>query len=226
MEQSMVTGIKTTLMFRPSYLLIFLLLSIAANSQKEKKPFYIRVGMSASHYVIREAYKPPAILRTFDMGDTKAFTGEGPEFGIGKHLSERSFIDIGFSTFTYTGQNWEAGGRNGTLSYSYRMMGWVTPVTFNYLLRDSTRKLRINTGLGLQLNRVLFQQTETMNAYSVTRIIRDVDLAEVSFIARPGIQYRVLKRLYVSYLVNISISTSGRYADHLCLSARYAFSGR
>lgn len=216
-------------MIRLSHLLIFLLLSVAANSQNERKPFYLRVGMSSSHYVIREAYKPPAIsvLGAFDIGNGKTFTGEGPEFGMGKHLSERSFIDIGFATFRYAGQTWEVGNMNGTLSYSYRIKGWMLPVTFNYLLRDSTRKFRINTGLGLQFNRVDFQQFETMSASSTTTTtIRDVDLAELSFILRPGIQYRVLKQLYVSFLVNVSISTSGRYGDHPCLSVRYAFKSK
>jgi hypothetical protein len=206
-----------------TYLLLFILIHTISISfgQKTKELVSIRIGYSSTNIVFKEAIEPSFQFfgNTFNSG--KTFVGEGPEFGISKSINEKLFIDFSLSTFS--GQETKT-KVNSNESY-YTLKGFQIPLTTNYLLRDSSKRFRINIGAGFQYLHGHLQQFEkiTSNSGQTTNQLKDIEISEFQLAIRPGVQFRIIPNLFASFIVKVSISTNGRYSDNPCLSLKYTF---
>lgn len=207
---------KTTLLF----LIIFLQFINKSFGQKNNDVVSFRLGYSSTNIVFKEAYEPSLNLfgRTFNTG--KTFVGDGPEFGISKDLSENVYVDISFSTFK--GADLRAKVNN--YENYYTLKGYQIPVTINYLLRNSSKKFRVNLGAGVQyLNAKLKQFEQATNGTDkTTSQITDIDISEVQLALRPGVQFRIIPNLFALFTVKVAMSSNGRYLDNPCLSLKYS----
>jgi hypothetical protein len=201
------------------FLLVFFPISLFGQISKE--PISLRIGYSSTNIIFKEAYEPSINIfgRVFKTG--KTFVADGPEFGISKHINNRVFLDISLSSFS--GRDTKA-KVNSSENY-YRLKGFQTAATINYLVRDSTKRLRINLGAGVQYLKAHLQQYETTasNNGQVTNQITDFNISEFQLSLRPGIQFRIIPNLFVCFIVKVSISPKGRYSDNPCLSVKYSF---
>lgn len=189
--------------------------------QKSKELFSIRIGYSSTNIVFKEAIEPSFQFfgNTFNSG--KTFVGDGPEFGISKSINDKLFIDLSLSTFS--GQETKTKVNNNENYYTLK--GLQIPLTANYLLRDSSKRFRINIGAGFQYLNGQLQQFEkiTSTGGQVTNQLTDIKISEFQFALRPGVQFRIIPKLFASFIVKVSISTNGRYSDNPCLSLKYTF---
>ena len=201
------------------YFLVFF--PIYLFGQKSNQPISLRLGYSSTNIIFNEAFEPSVNIfgRVFNTG--KTFVGDGPEFGISKDLNNRVFMDLSLSTFSGRDTKTKV---NNSENY-YKLKGFQTAATVNYLVRDSTKRLRINLGAGIQYLKAHLQQyeTTTSNNGQVTNQISDINISELQLALRPGIQFRIIPNLFVCFIVKVSISPKGRYSDNPCLSVKYSF---
>lgn len=181
----------------------------------------VRIGYGATNIIFKEALQPSVNLfgRTFKTG--KTYVAEGPEFGISKDLNSNIYLDIGFSSFSGGDTRVEF---NNSKNY-YNLKGFQIPLTINYLFRDKTKKIRFNVGTGINYLKAHLQQYEssTLTNSQVVNQISDINISELQFALRPGIEFRVIPNLFISWMIRVSLSTNGRYVDNPVLSLRYSF---
>lgn len=201
--------------------IVSILTSIVSFGQKPNDVISVRIGYSSTNIVFKEALEPSFQFfgNTFNSG--KTFVGDGPEFGISKSINNNLFIDLSFSSFA--GQETKTKINNNENYYSLK--GFQIPFTANYLLRDSSKKIRINIGAGFQyLNGQLKQFEKIGNSGGqTTNQLTDISISEFQLSIRPGLQFRIIPNLFASFIVKLSISTNGRYSDNPCLSLKYTF---
>ena len=201
-------------------LIIFLQFINKSFGQKNNDVVSFRLGYSSTNIVFKEAYEPSLNLfgRNFNTG--KTFVGDGPEFGISKDLSENMSLDIAFLTFK--GSDLKA--KVDIYENYYTLKGYQIPITINYLLRNSSRKFRLNLGAGIQyLNGDLKQFEKISNgADKTTNQINEINISEVQLAVRPGVQFRVIPNLFALFTVKVAMTANGRYLDNPCFSLKYA----
>lgn len=202
----------------------FLLFPLFTFGQKANDIISLRVGYSSTNIVFKEAFEPSVNIFGLTFNTGKTFVGDGPEFGISKDISEKMFIDVSFSSFS---------GRDRKLKLNdnedyYTLKGFQVPLTVNYLLRNHTKRLRINIGAGVDYLKAHLQQYESVsgNSGQVTNKINDIHISEFQFALRPGVEFRIIPNLFVSWIVRVSISTNGRYVDNPILSVRYTLKSK
>ena len=197
----------------------FSLLPLVTAGQKKDDIITLRVGYSSTNVNFKEAFEPSVNFfgRVFNTG--KLLLGEGFELGVSKNIVTKMFIEISFSTFS---------GRDTKLIVNnyknyYTLKGFKAPVTINYLLRDTTKRLRINVGAGVQYSKNHLQQFETIssNTGQMTNQIADINISELGFVLKPGVQFRIFPNLFASFIVSASVSMNGRYSDSPCFSLKY-----
>jgi hypothetical protein len=200
---------------------LFLLFPLAIFGQKANDIISFRVGYSSTNIGFKEAFEPSVNIfgRVFNTG--KTFVGESPEFGISKALNNKIYVDISYSSFS---------GRDTKLIVNnnknyYTLKGFQVPLTVNYLLRNNTKRFRINIGVGVDYLKAHLQQYESVSTTNgqVTNQINDIHISELQFALRPGVEFRIIPNLFVSWIVRVGISTNGRYVDNPILSLRYTF---
>lgn len=213
---------QRTNMTKTYFLLLILIHTLGISfGQQTKELVSIRIGYSSTNIVFKEAIEPSFQFfgNTFKSG--KTFTGEGPEFGISKSINDKLFIDVSFSTFS--GQETKT-MVNDNENY-YTLKGLQIPLTANYLLRDSSKRFRINIGAGFQYLKGHLRQFEKISSPGgqITNQMTDIKITEFQLAIRPGIQFRIIPNLFASFIVKVSIATNGRYTDNPCLSLKYTF---
>jgi hypothetical protein len=190
-------------------------------AQKADDIISLRIGYSTTDIGFKEAFEPSVSILggVFKTGNT--FEGEGPEFGISKAINNRLYIDISFSSFS---------GRETKLIVNndknyYTLKGFQVPLTVNYLLRKNTKRLRINIGAGIDYLKAHLEQFESFNTNNgqVTTQVNNIQISEPQFALRPGVEFRIIPNLFISWIARASISTNGRYVDNTILSVRYTF---
>ncbi len=124
--------------------IVSILIIIVSFGQETNEVISLRIGYSSTNVVFKEAFEPSFQFfgNTFNTG--KTFVGDGPEFGIIKSINKNLFIDLSFSSFA--GQDTKTKVNNNENYYTLK--GFQIPFTANYLLRDSSKKFRINIGAG------------------------------------------------------------------------------
>jgi hypothetical protein len=201
-----------------------MLFPLSIFGQKANAIISLRIGYSSTDIVFKEAFEPSVNFfgRVFNTG--KTFVGDGPEFGISKAIDQKIFMDISFSSFS---------GRDTKLIVNnnknyYTLKGFQVPLTVNYLLRNNTKRLRINIGAGVDYLKAHLEQFEsvTTSNVQVTNQINDIHISEFQFALRPGVEFCIIPNLFVSWIVRVSISTNGRYVDNPILSLRYTFKAK
>ena len=201
--------------------LFFLLLPIASFAQKTNDLFSIRLGASSANIVFSEAVESSISAFGFLFSSGKNFAASGGELGISKNINERMFIEASFALFS--GRETKINANNAEDYYTMR--GYQIPVMYNYLFRDSTKKLRIVVGGGVQFLKAHLRQYEkilTTSGY-VANQLTDINIKEFQFVLAPGVQFQIIPRLKASFIVNMGISTNGRYSDRPCFSLKYSF---
>lgn len=200
-----------------------ILISLVSKAQNHKEIIALKLGYATTNVIIKEAGTPIINLfgSSFSTGNT--FVGEGLEVGISKSINPNLFIEFGFSNF-----------KGGDLRYkinsyerSYNLKGFQIPLSVNYLFRKKEKKLRFNLGAGFQYFKSTLNEFESYtnieNVY-IENQSDDIDISEVHFLIRPGLQYRIVRNLTAAFTVKISLSTKGRYTDGSAISVKYAFS--
>jgi hypothetical protein len=203
-------------------LFCFNLLALTLPAQNNGGALYLRLGYSATNIVIREAIVPDINFFGYVFDPGKTFTGNGPELGVCKIINDRWLVDFSLSTFS----GGELKAKSGNDQNFYKLGGFQFPITINYLTRSNARRLRVNLGAGLQYMQAHLQQFETItntNGTQTTNQTTDISISEAQLVLRPGIQYRIVPNLFLSFILNASLSPAGRYADHPCFSLRYNF---
>jgi hypothetical protein len=200
-------------------LMLILFLPIAIFGQEKKEIVSLRAGYSGTIIVFKEAVDPSFLNFGITFNDSKTFIGSGPEFGVSKSINDDLFIDCSFSTFSGKHTKFEYGQNK----FWYSLKGYQIPLTINYLLRKNTKKLRINLGGGLQYLKANLKQYETVDdgAGDITYQRTDINIGELQFLARPGLQYRIVPNLFAAFVLNLSVSTSGRFVDHPSIFLTY-----
>ena len=202
-------------------LIYFLLFPLFVYGQKADDIISLRIGYSSTNIGFKEAFEPSVNFFGQDFNTGNTFVGDGPEFGISKALNNKVYIEISFSSFS---------GRDTKLIVNnnknyYTLKGFQVPLTVNYLLRNNTKRFRINIGAGVDYLKAHLQQYESVSTTNgqVTNEVNDINTSEFQFTLRPGVEFRIIPNLFVSWIVRASISTNGRYVDNPILSLRYAF---
>jgi hypothetical protein len=201
--------------------LFFLLFPTSIFGQKTNDIISVRVGYGSTNMVFKEAFEPSVNIFGRDFNTGKTFVGSGPEFGLSKYINAEMFIDVSFSAFSGRDTKLEV---NNNENY-YTLKGFQLPLTANCLLRDNTKRLRINIGVGVNYISARLQQYESISTSTgqVTDKINDIHISEFQFALRPGVEFRIIPNLFVSWIVRVGISTNGRYVDNPFLSLRYTF---
>jgi hypothetical protein len=204
--------------------LIFILLFPLATLGQVKEIVSVRAGYSGAIIVFKEAVDPSFLNFGLTFEDSRSFIGSGPEFGISKSISNNLFIDLAFSTFSGKHTKAEYSGNE----FWYSLKGYQIPLTIHYLLRNHTKKLRFNIGGGVQYLSANLEQYETVDdgAGDITNQRTDIWIGEFQFVARPGIQYHVIPNLFAGFVIKLSVSTNGRFADSPCIFLKYSFNAR
>lgn len=206
-------------MKRLTYFILLFPLSIFG--QKSNNISSLRIEYSSTNIGFKEAFEPSVNIFGLVFNTGKTFVGEGPEFGVSKALNNRIYIDISFSSFS--GRDTKLVVNNNKSNYILK--GFQVPLTVNYLLRNNTKRFRINIGAGVDYLEAHLQQYESVNTTigQVTNQVNDIHISEFQFAFRPGVEFRIIPDLFVSWIVRVSISTNGRYVDNPILSLRYTF---
>lgn len=208
---------------KTTHFLLFFLLSLTSKifAQQRIEEMSITFGYSTTNIVFKEAFESSASFFGLNFKSGKTFIGEGVAYGVSKDINHKLTFDIAYSGFKGEEQTL----RVNNVAYYYKLDGYQIPITMNYLTRDSSKRLRINLGLGVQyLNGNLKQfQNITTGANTITNKITDINISEVQMAFRPGIQFRIFPQLFALYTVKFAISGNGRYLDNPCLSLKYVF---
>jgi hypothetical protein len=203
-------------------LVCFNLFALTLPAQNTSAALYLRLGYSATNIVIREAIVPDVTLFGYVFDPGKTFAGNGPELGVCKTINDKWFVDFAFSTFSGN----ETKAKFGNDQNFYTLKGFQLPVTINYLTRSNAKRWRINLGAGVQYMQAHLKQFETTTntgGIQTTHQRTDISISEAQLVFRPGIQYRLIPNLFLSFILNASLSPAGRYADHPCFFLRYNF---
>ncbi len=206
-----------------THFLLFFLLSLTSKifAQQRIEEMSVRFGYGTTNIGVKEAYERSASFFGLKVKSGKTFIGEGVAYGVSKEINHKLTIDIAYSGFKGEEQTL----RVNNVAYYYKLGGHQIPITINYLTRDSSKRLRINLGLGAQyLNGNLKQfQNITNGANTITNKITDINISEVQLAFKPGIQFRIFPQLFALYTVTFALSANGRYLDNPCLSLKYSF---
>jgi hypothetical protein len=190
--------------------------------QRADEIISLRVGYGSPNIYFKEALEFERPLKFFQdvLNTGKIFTGNAAEFGISKNISKSMFAEVSFSTLSGRDK-----AKVDNKENYYTLKGFQLPVTLNYLTGDSTKRLRINLGGGVQFLKAHLQQYETVsiNGGQATHQLTDINISEFQLALRPGVQFRIIPDLFASFLVNFGISTNGRFSDNPCLSLKYTF---
>ena len=207
--------------FKMKPFLFFLLFPIAVCAQTKKELVSVRVGYSSTDIAFKEAPDPSFLYFGLTLDNNKTFRGHGLEIGVSKSFNSHLYIDLCYSNFS--GKDTKA-QYNDNVNW-YTLKGFQIPLTINYLLRNPTKRLRINLGGGLQYLKGELYQYETVSdgGEQTTNQKAVINISELQFSARPGLQFRIIPDLFATFTVNLSISTSGRLSDRPCLSLMYSF---
>jgi len=200
-------------------LVIFVSLNVAAQTGADIVA--ARIGTSSTNIVFKEAHKPSINFFGLIFNSGNSFSADGLQFGLSRSLNEKLYIDVSYASFSGT----ETTIKVNALSNWYRLRGFEIPLTLNYLFRKPTKRFRVNLGGGFQYQEAHLETYESIDNGSSqsSTIIDDIKTAEFGFVIRPGVQYRVYKTLYLSFIVNASIATNGRYSDSPCFALTYRF---
>ena len=199
---------------------VFLFLfPIALFGQQKREIVSFRAGYSGTIIVFKEAVDPSFLNFGLTFNNNKSFVSSGPEFGISKSINNNLYVDLAFSTFSGEHTKFEYSGNE----FWYTLKGYQIPLSINYLLREPTRKLRINLGGGIQYLSANLKQYETVDdgAGDITNLRTDIKISELQFSARPGLQYRITPDLFASFVINLGVSTNGRFANHPAIFLTY-----
>ncbi|MGM9476534.1 outer membrane beta-barrel protein [Pedobacter sp. GSP4] len=201
--------------------LVFIFFSLASHAQNNTEIIAVKVGYSSTNVIIKEANSPDLNLFVFSFFSGNTFVGEGLEVGISKSINPNVFIELGYSNF-----------KGGDLRYkinsyerSYTLNGFQVPISINYLFRKEEKKLRFNLGAGLQYFESTLNEFESYNNTSNVpeeNQFPTINISEVHFLIRPGVQYRLLRNLTAAFVVKVSLSPKGRYTDNPAISVKYA----
>ena len=200
-------------------LILFDSLNVAAQTSKEI--LGVRVGASTTNIVFKEAYSPTINFFGLPFFTGNTFSADGPQVGISKSLNNKLYIDLYYASFSGT----DTKAKVNALTDWYRLRGFEIPLTLNYLLRKPTKRFRVNVGVGIQYQEAHLETYETVD-YGNTQssnTINDINTSGFGLVIRPGVQFRIIQNLYVSFNANISIATNGRYADNPCFAHTYRF---
>jgi len=203
--------------------LLFIFFSLYAKSQNNSEIVSLKIGYSSTNVIIKEANSPDLNLFGYNFFSRNTFGGEGIDVGLAKSINPDLFIEFGFSNF-----------KGGDLRYKinsyerkYNLKGFQIPLSVNYLFRKEEKKLRFNLGAGFQYFKSTLNEFEsyinTDNVY-VENQANDIEVSELHFLIRPGLQYRLVRNLTAAFIVKISLSPKGRYTDSPTISIKYAFS--
>lgn len=177
-----------------------------------------KIGFSTTNIVFKEAKEPTAQIFGINFKTGKTFTGYGIELGAGMYIINNLFADFSISIFN--GKDTKLKVNNN--EHYYILKGYQIPISVNYLLRDSSKKLRINAGVGFQYLNGKLDQFEKNNSNGPTvNQITNIKFSELQILLRPGIQFRIMKYLFLAFTVKLAISANGRYLDNPCLSLNY-----
>mgnify|MGYP000903452764 CR=1 FL=1 len=204
--------------------ILFLLSTLTTTflfGQKSNEILSLRIGYNSANIVFKEAFEPSFQFFGYTFKSGKTFAGDGPEAGIAKSINSKLFIDLGISSFS--GEDIKTRVNNNENYYTLR--GFHMPLTANYLLRNSSKKLRINIGAGFQYLKAHLQQFEkiTTGSGEVVNQLTDISISELGLAIRPGIQFRIIQDLVACFIVKVSISPNGRYTDSPAFSLKYTF---
>jgi len=202
--------------------LALILISLGSWAQNHQEIISVKLGYGSTNVIIKEANSPDFNLFGYSFSSGNTFVGEGIEVGVSKSINPNLFIELGFSDF-----------KGGDLRYkvnsyerSYKLKGYQIPLSVNYLFRKEEKKLRFNLGAGLQYFKSTLSEFEsylnTENVY-IENQAKDIDISEVHFLIRPGLQYRIVKHLTAAFVVKVSLSSNGRYTDNPAISLKYSF---
>jgi Outer membrane protein beta-barrel domain len=201
-------------------LLFLVLLPLSMLAQERNEILSLRVGYGFTSIKFDEAVDPSFLYFGLSF-PSNSFRANGPEFGVSKAFNNRMFIDLSFSSFSGEGER----AKVDENEHRYTLKGFQIPLTVNYLIRNPTKRLRLNIGGGFQFLKAQMEQYELV--YEGTDEMRiqkaDFKISEFQFSARPGIQYRIIPNLYAALIYKVSVSTGGRYSDNPSLSLRYSF---
>ena len=188
--------------------------------------FSLKFGYNTTLISIKEAVRTKSNLfgLSFDHGNT--YSGDGIHFGLAKNISDHLFVDLSAVFFSGEEQIVHAANYLSVLERSYTLKGFRIPASINYLFRSSSKRLRPNIGAGLQYLNFAFHQFEMQqsNGLTTNKEIAYVNTNEIQLLLSPGIQYRIIDELYVSFIVNVGIGK--RYIDAPTISLKYAFKNK
>jgi hypothetical protein len=200
---------------------VVLILPLNVFGQRTGDIISVQVGYTSTNVVFREAFEPSINVFGTIFKSGKTFGGEGPEFGFRKNLSKLIFVEATFSTFSGRETKVKV---NSNENY-YTLKGVQLPITVNYLFGDSSKRLRIYLGSGAQFLKGHLQQYETIATSSgqTTNQITNINISEIQFVLRPGVQFRILPNFFALFNIKAGISSHGRYVDNFGLSLEYTF---
>lgn len=207
------------------FLYLIFLLPCFAKAQHSSDVFGIQVGYGSFNITAKDAYRQQINLFGFKRKTGNTFVGDGINLGLTKEIDSNLFLAINYSSFSGKDTDLEFGSYLGNYILSHSISGYQIPISINYLLRKNSRKLRINLGAGLQYIQANITQTETIteNNLTQTNVVKQLDISQLQFMLRPGLQYRILPNLFAVYAVNIAIPFTGNYNDGPNFSIKYIF---
>jgi hypothetical protein len=191
-------------------------------AQKNTDLFSIRLGASSTNITIKEAFEPIATFVGISFRPGKTFAGDGPVIGVTKNLKKNLFLEFSFSSFKEKHDTKLQVNNNENF---YSLKGFQFPVTINYYLRDSTKKIRFYIGSGLQYLKGELKQYEsiTANGMQTTYQITNINLSEFQFSLKPGIDFRIIPGFFIYFQVQASLSIKGKYSDNPSFGIKYTF---
>jgi len=177
---------------------------------------FVKVGMNSINVSLLEAYEPSTAIFGTGFNAGRTFIGEGLEFGFGKELSSRVYVDMAYSRFKGNETVLEVDNK---VDY-YTMEGFQLPLVLNYLLRKPERKLRFDIGTGLHYVDISVKQLKRIG--DDIRVMKELEMSKIQVVVKTGLQYRIIPNLFSSFLIKAAFSI-GSYNDNPSLSLRYVF---
>lgn len=190
-------------------------------SQNSSHARIVRVGYSTTAMTFKESNEFSVNFMGGAINSGPTFTGSGPEIAMGMNLSSKLYAEMGFSSFSGS----DLRGRINNYERSSTLKGFHLPLTLNYLVRDSAKRLRVNLGGGVQYTKALMRQYEKIitNGVETVSQLQEVSVSEIFVVFRPGLQFRIIPRLFASFHVPVCVSFTGRYSDRPALSVSFTF---
>lgn len=202
--------------------LLFILFTLASHAQSNKEIVSVKFGYGSTNVVVKEANSPTLNLFGYSFSSGNTFVGEGIELGLSKSINSSLFVELGFSNFKGADLMYKI----NSYERSYKLKGFQVPISVNYLFRKEEKRLRFNLGAGLQYFKSTLNQFErytNTNDIQVENQPVGIDISEIHFLFRPGLQYRIVENLTAAFVVKVSLSPKGRYTDNPAISVKYTF---